>query len=214
LDNNPKFVDNSKAVPTNVVNSEWILSNKKMVKILAWVWLFLLVWFFVILAFPFWWSDRDEKDVVYSWDEVENPEIDYEHSAAQEYDQPIEYDQPMEYETTEEEMEQTYAWWVIIEEEPEEEGDIYGIEENSESQSPEPYIWCVWDDCEEENEPEIQLLNVEDIEPIILDFKWQSEKYYSKWDDIQDKQLLKYAAQAIHLCESYQGQIENWEWLD
>ena len=215
LDNNPKFVDNSKAIPTNVVNSEWILSNKKMVKILAWVWLFLLVWFFVILAFPFWGSDRDEKDVVYSWDEVENPEeIDYEHSAAQEYDQPIEYDQPMEYETTEEEMEQTYAWWVIIEEEPEEEGDIYGIEENSESQSPEPYIWCVWDDCEEENEPEIQLLNIEDIEPIILDFKWQSEKYYSKWDDIQDKQLLKYAAQAIHLCESYQGQIENWEWLD
>jgi hypothetical protein len=31
---------------------------------------------------------------------------------------------------------------------------------------------------------------------------------------MQDKQLIKIAAQAIHLCDSYQGKVENWEMLD
>ena len=38
--------------------------------------------------------------------------------------------------------------------------------------------------------------------------------FYSQWDEMQDKKLIKYALQTILLCDNYQAKIENGEWLD
>jgi hypothetical protein len=57
-------------------------------------------------------------------------------------------------------------------------------------------------------------LDINSIEPVISSFKSQAEGYYSKWDELQDKKLIRYAAQAISLCESYQEQINDGEWID
>ena len=48
----------------------------------------------------------------------------------------------------------------------------------------------------------------------ISDFKSQADIYYSQWDEMQDKKLIKYSLQMIALCNNYQEQVENGEWLD
>ena len=78
-----------------------------------------------------------------------------------------------------------------------------------------PYT-CDWDDCSRENkrwEQDTQL-EIRSVIKTIESFKSEAEIYYSQWDELQDKKLVRYAAQAINLCETYQEQVNNGEWLD
>lgn len=200
LNDNPDFVDSSKAVPNNVSVSSGLFGNKKMVWIVAWVWVFLLAWFCVILAFPFWWTDRKAGSTVNTWDVV----LTWDHYSP-DPENPDEYTWIIiDWPTT-----------TIISEEPEEPEEP---ENPSEPWEPQPFIPCTdidcpWEEPEESEEPE-EKLDASYVSDKISSFKSQAERYYLKWDDMQDKKLIKYAAQAIHLCEVYQEQVENGEWLD
>lgn len=198
LNSNPQFTDNSKAVPKNVQVSSGLFGNKKMVWIIAWVWVFLLAWFCAILAFPFWWSNEKEGSKVNTWDVV----LTGDHYSP-------DPENPLEY---------TWITWpttTIIPEEPEEPDEP---ETPSEPGEPQPFVPCTdidcpWEEPEEPEEPE-EKLDANYVSDKISSFKSQAERYYLKWDDMQDKKLIKYAAQAIHLCEVYQEQVDNGEWLD
>ena len=171
-----------------------------MVWIVAWVWVFLLAWFCVILAFPFWWTDRKAGSTVNTWDVV----LTWDHYSP-DPENPDEYTWIIiDWPTT-----------TIISEEPEEPEEP---ENPSEPWEPQPFIPCTdidcpWEEPEEPDEPE-EKLDASYVSDKISSFKSQAERYYLKWDDMQDKKLIKYAAQAIHLCEVYQEQVENGEWLD
>lgn len=197
LNDNPDFVDNSKAVPNNVSVTSGLFGNKKMVWIVAWVWVFLLAWFCAMLAFPFWGGSRGTEPTVNTWDVV----LTWNHYSPNP-ENPDEYTWIIiDWPTT-----------TIISEEPEE------PENPSEPWEPQPFIPCTdidcpWEEPEEPEEPE-EKLDVNYVSDKISSFKSQAERYYLKWDDMQDKKLIKYAAQAIHLCEVYQEQVENGEWLD
>lgn len=201
LTDNPQFSDNSKAVPTNVAVN-W--SNKKIIWIIACLWLFILAGIVAVLAFP---SKNDKTN--------ENTDT----QIVEEYD-------PLHQSPTQPEGETTWQSVTIPhtvnptiqqdfpEADTEEEQDIRTEEEGS--WEPAPYT-CEWDECFEElvtEEEEDNKLDIETIKSVVSDFKSQAEVYYSEWDDRQDKKLIRYAAQAINLCESYQAQIEKGEWID
>ena len=75
LNNNPQFADNSKAVPVNVMKRNWLFGNK-MMWVVVWVWIFLLAWLTVVLAFPPRNSDRKPWSVVNTGENVEM-NVDY-----------------------------------------------------------------------------------------------------------------------------------------
>jgi hypothetical protein len=86
-----------------------------------------------------------------------------------------------------------------------------------EEKRPQPYQKCQGLDCPEEEEEKIEkkeTLDIEEVEEIIEQYKSQAQRYYAKWEETNDKQLIKYAVQTIHACDVYQQQMENGEWLD
>ena len=208
LSSNPKFAENSKAVPKNVQKSSWLFSNKRMVWIISWVLLFLLAWFVAVMAFPSKSSERKPWDVeLWTWVIIE----DQSHSS---WPESRESDEDV-IEAEKKEIEQIPSAWSTVQLFPDADEwddrseEIYQLE-------PSPYV-CEDDDClEDEWNKEIQLdsLEVNDVIEIISKFKTQAESYYALWDDMQDKKLVKYAAQAVNLCDTYQTEVEAWEWVN
>ena len=208
LRNNPQLTDNSKAVPTNV-SENW--SNKKIIWIITCVWLFVLVGVVAVLAFP---TKKGQE----STDEDTTTQI------VEEYwidDQSHQSPTQPEEETIWQDVTSLHTGNPTIQQdfpevETEDEGDIWVETEEQDSWEPAPYN-CEWNECFEDEvtaEKEENKLDIETIESEISSFKLQAEGYYSKWDELQDKKLIRYAAQAISLCESYQEQIKNGEWID
>lgn len=205
LNSNPQYADNSKAVPKNVPSNSWFFSKKTM-WIIAVISLFAVAGYVAVLAFPSKNTNREPQEVVTStWDQ--DHFVWYEPTT-----------EPEEYTEIDEDKVNTWddrinpvksqvsfpdaGWedWEIESKDPE-------------NQELEPY-YCTGDECLETTEIEepVDILSVEEIKPIILDYKSSAEKYYSLWDDTQDKKLIKYALQIINLCDSYDSEIENEEW--
>jgi hypothetical protein len=65
----------------------------------------------------------------------------------------------------------------------------------------------------EDLEMDTNTITADEILEVISDFKSAAEKYYSQWDLLQDKKLIKYSLQAINICDVYKKQVENWEWI-
>lgn len=212
LTNNPQFTDSSKAVPTNVSENWGGFGNKKMIWIIACVWLFVLAWIVAVLAFP-------SKDNKQNTGEGTGTQIIEEYGIDPTHQAPTQPEEEFTWQSTtaphagNPTIQQDFPE-AESEDEPEDEWNT--ISEEQDTWEPAPYT-CEWDECLEEpviTKEEDNKLDVESIEPVISRFKSQAEGYYSIWDERQDKKLIRYAAQAISLCESYQEQINNWEWID
>ena len=219
LNSDPQFADNSKAVPVNVSNK----GGKKMVWIVAWIWLFMLAWMVAVLAFPS--GSLGNKP----WDSVntgENMEINVD------YDE-NEYDDHNVAGTEDNEWTIDQSWWktshttnVTVQQSDLEFPDV-DYENNSEDENqinedPEninpidsivPYV-CDWENCPGVDEDQVQIVELRDVANLIRDFKSQAENYYSEWDELQDKKLIKYSLQLTLLCDNYQTKTKNGEWLD
>ena len=205
LTNNLQSIDNEN--PVKIANNIWILSNKK-VTIIVGFWLFVLIWLVAVLAFPSKSSERQEWEVVQqTWTitEIEEPTT---HSAAPE--DPLENPGTATGSVAWSDVEFPEPDWGDPKEDPQTNPKEDPLED------PEPYV-CNDDSCLEEPEEPIEIedtLTLGDIMPTISEFRSQAEKYSAQWYNLKDKQLIKYAIQAIHLCDAYQNQIEWWEWLD
>ena len=205
LTNNLQSIDNEN--PVKITNNTWTLGSKK-VTIIVGFWLFVLIWLVAVLAFPSKSSERQEWEVVQkTWTitEIEEPTT---HSVAPE--------DPSEKPGT---ATGSVAWSDVEFPEPDWEDPKQDPQTNPKenpSEEPEPYV-CNDDSCLEEPEEPVEIedtLTLGDIMPTISEFRSQAEKYSAQWYNLKDKQLIKYATQAIHLCDAYQTQIEWWEWLD
>lgn len=208
LNSNPQYADNSKAVPKNVPSSPWFFSKKTM-GIIAVISLFAVAGYVAVLAFPSKNTDKKSQEVVTStWNQ----------------DHFVWYDpttEPEEYPEIDEDKVNTWDDKINPVKSqvsfPDAGWEDWGVEpenlNNPEDYEPEPY-YCTGDECLEitEIEEPVDVLTVEEIKPIISDYKSSAEKYYSLWDDTQDKKLIKYALQIISLCDSYESEIESWEW--
>lgn len=212
LTNNPQFTDSSKAVPTNVSENWGSFGNKKMIWIIVCVWLFVLAWIVAVLAFP----SKDNKQNTGEGTEaqiIEEYWVDPTHQAPTQPEEEFTWQSTTAPHVGNPTVQQDFPE-AESEDEPEDEWNT--INEEQDTWEPAPYT-CEWDECLEEpviTKEEDNKLDVESIEPVISRFKSQAEGYYSIWDERQDKKLIRYAAQAISLCESYQEQIDNWEWID
>ena len=208
LTDNPQFADNSKTVPTNVSIAWGAFGNKKMIWIIAGLWLFILAGIVVVLAFPSKNENKGGNSEIYQT--IEEYGVDQWHQAPTQ----------SEYETTWQDFSNPHPGNSTVEQdfpevETEGEWDLW-TEESTDPREPEPYT-CEWNECWEDQEITNNgdnKLNIESIEEKISTFKTNAEGIYSYWDENQDKKLVRYAAQVISLCESYQEQIENGEWLD
>lgn len=206
LTNNPDYSDNSKSVPTNVPTKTWLFANKKVAGIVVWILIFALVGFVALLAFPQKNTERKIWDVVEEYtgnlvgDEVHNSADDLEDSSGQ-IDDEIEGGVNNVSTSIVEEFPDV-EWEDLIDLE------VWNLE-------PQPYN-CVGEECNDWSDFLEWLWNVtaEDILLTIEDFESEAEQYYSLWEQIEDKKLIKYATQLIHLCDSYKTQIENGEWAD
>ena len=213
LNTNPGFTDDSKAVPVNVSNNNWLFKNKKMVWILAGLGIFLLVGAVAFLAFPFGSSERKPWAVVDSQDITE--EYTDDHQSADLTDDSEN--------NSSENDEEDNSWNIIshggnatVEQDfPDADWEDEGESDwQDDLESPNPYI-CEWDECLSfNNNSQINQIEKTSIMPVIDDYKSQAENYYSVWNDMQDKKLVKYSLQLMTLCNTYQGQIESGEWLD
>lgn len=208
LTNNTEFADNSKAVPVNVSTTSGSLNNKKLVWVIAWLGVFVLVGVVAVLMFP---SKKISKETVTPTEYIEEESIASEHWTNPNEDTWVsELESDNSAHASHPTIQQDFQ-----ESEDESEENQISMEGDAEAWEPMPYT-CEWDSCFEE--PEIQeqepTLDAETIESKIWKFKSQVEMYYLKWDELQDKKLIRYAAQAIHLCDTYQAQIEKWEWLN
>lgn len=220
LNNNPQFADNSKAVPVNVMKRNWLFGNK-MMWVVAWVWIFLLAWLTVVLAFPPRNSDRKPWSVVNTGESVEI-NVDYNedeysgHNIAESITGTVDWqwiiDQywwetiPHTTKTTVQQPDFPDVWWEDESAESSDDMDWW---------NPVPYV-CDWENCTDNNGwwMESTYLKLWDVMSVISDFKSQADIYYSQWDEMQDKKLIKYSLQMIALCNNYQEQVENGEWLD
>ena len=197
LNNN---LQNSEEQKTNSINTHkksWIFANKKM--IWAGVGLFLLAGFVVVLAFPSKNSDRKAWDTFEETWDIQEYTWHYSGWEDEEYSEKPDINPQTPPTTTV--IDFPEVSWEWDEDETSREWDI------------QPFTWdsTTWD---EEDTSTKEELSINDITPIISSFKTQANKYYDQWYEIQDKQLIKYAAQAIQLCKTYEEQINNGEWLD
>ena len=207
---NPNLKDKSTAVPVNTVNSWWFFSNKKMVWIVAWVGLFVLTAFVVVLAFPSSNWERDPNEIVTddTWSIAYIPEPTVTPEVP---DAPIVTGNSIDPTISSGAM-STWEHWAPT-------GVFFPtVEEEWEGAwvvDPEPYIF-VWEDSPEmePEEPEVEEISIDKIRSDIFSFKWQAEIYYSAGESTADKQLMKYATQMKYLCESYQTRLDEWEWVD
>lgn len=205
LNSNPQYADNSKAVPKNVPSSPWFFSKKTM-WIIAVISLFAVAGYVAVLAFPSKNTNREPQEVATStWDQ--DHFVWYEPTTEPEEYPEIDEDKVNTWDDRINPVKSQVSF-------PDAGWEDWEIESNDpENQEPEPY-YCTGDECLEitEIEEPVDVLTVEEIKPIISDYKSSAEKYYSLWDDTQDKKLIKYALQIISLCDSYESEIESWEW--
>ena len=215
LNNNPQYADNSKAVPINVSDNKWLFGNKKLIWVIAWVGLFLLAGFAVIIS-PLGSSNKNSWNVVDTGQIVE--EFVDDHQVA-DLPEDIEEDS-----NTDERIEEDFQWDTSVHESKvtiqDDFPDVDWDDESSSSTSYDNYWDSEWWDVEpyvfseEDNENQTQELEIWDVLPIISDYKSQAEIYHTQWDEMQDKKLIKYSLQAMNLCDDYQEQIQNGESLD
>ena len=226
LDNKLDNVDNSNVNSSNVPSWLSIFSNRKVVWIVAWVGIFLLAGLCILLAFPSGWNDRKPGSTVDTWDVVltgdhyspdDQPGLDV---------QPDDYTwnyggtawrviNPEDWENQQWQWWEGQQWWDTWQwgDEQPEDPNLWWEEEKR----AQPYQKCQGIDCPEEEEEQSEpkeTLDIEEVEEIIEQYKSQAQRYYAKWEETNDKQLIKYAVQTIHACDVYQQQIENGEWLD
>lgn len=220
---NPQLANNSTAVPVNTPVRSGLFSNKKIVWIIAWVWIFLLLWFVAALAFPTWSKDRNPNEVV-------SENLQYEIEPTEEHpsaptdlssgDVPYTEENPKfdpytnswNNTNTWEDLKPTSTVYFPVADDPTE------IEYEQPILEPEPYT-CTdcWISGEEEQENPFELeneINVDKIKVDISSFKSQGEIYYSAGQSTSDRQLMKYASQMIYLCDNYENQINSWEWIN
>ena len=217
LTNNPQITEKSTAEPVNITSNKWSFSSGKMTWIIAWVGVALLAGLVVVLAFPV--GTSKEKN-----SPTEDEQIVEEYIGEHQVATP---EESMEEnpENTKEELENS-GWDVDIhsgrvtvqydfpETGWEEEGGSTSEWGGDSSQwRIDPYV-CEGDDCSYEWWNQWKTFEIWDILPIISDYKSQAEQYYSQWDEMQDKKLVKLSLKAIYLCNSYEEQINNWESLD
>jgi hypothetical protein len=212
LANNPQFMNESNASPQNVLSSWWFF-KKNLVWIVVGVSLFVLAGLVIVLAFPSKTTERKTWDTVISqtseewhfaggdqevWDEPdtsvgndetigENPgnDIDYNNGKTQIAKSEIVF--------------------------PDAEWESDGDSEVNEPYKIEPYY--EGNESDEDQEMNTETITADEILEVISDYKSAAEKYYSQWDLLQDKKLIKYSLQAINLCDIYKNQVENGEWI-
>lgn len=222
LTNNPQLSDNSKASPNNVSTNPWLMKNKKIVMFTAWIWV-LLAWCFVVLAFPSKNTERwvVQNDEIREYQEIDdNPVDDSDHQAAYDgqsiNDQDIDEDEYV--------ANKPSAWWVAIDIPQDfwtDTEDIEDISQNDSSNSVvKPYLWCDEDDPDcntnfnENEENSVTNLTPDEIIPEIESLKSVAQNYHTLWYTNKDKILIKYASQAINLCDKYEQQVNSGEMLD
>ena len=210
LNDNPQFTDNSTSVPRNVPLNSWSLAKK--VWILAWIGVFALAGYFLFLKSP----DVNIGELQPEATELveDYPEDTTDHSSASEDENEV---------VTEDSRDTDFhpAKSTIEQESLEEDRGGEDLQnpdpEDLDSWKPEPYVCEDWYCAEEPEFPEAetpQEHQPEDILEVISNYKLEAESYYSQWDEIQDKKLVKLSLQVIHQCDVYKEQVENGEWLD
>ena len=213
LKSNPQFTDNSISVPNNTQTKSTSMWSKKTT-IFMWLGIFLLLCFVVVLAFPSVNPERKTWDVVDTGTVIDEPKIieeepesvDEEKTDTPEYDETHGDDQE-ELEKTkkeEEDIESVHGSWPtleLIEEEytPPEEIEPYTLEETEQ---------------EEPSVEETENISADDIQLKISSFKSQGEWYKKVGENESNEKVIKYASYVIRLCEDYQLQIDNLEWID
>ena len=218
LSSNPKYSDNSISIPEN--KNKPPLQTKKISTILVWIWIFILTWFVVVLAFPSWNSDRKP------WDEVNNTwnvhgawiELDY-ITNSWEYipDPDFESDFPDPIITWE--VEEQYSPTI----QPESTTFVVDFPDSFDEWDEDitnthtdpiaiPYIWT--SEYEYKNEEQENKDLKTNIMESISSFKSQGEIYHSYWIENSDRKVVKYALQVINTCEIYEEQIWRWEWIN
>ena len=215
LNDNPQFADNSQAIPRNVPLNSWSLV-KKVVWTFAWIGIFALAWYFLLIKSPNIIGDTQQKptEVIEDLDETSDDHFSWSEDEGELTEENTSDEDFFPTKTT---IEQG-----SMEEDPGDEELLDDIlkNQNTESQDtwkPEPYV-CEDEYCGDEPEfPDIETTPERqpwDVLQIISDYKQQAESYYTQWDEMQDKKLVKYSLQVMHQCDVYQEQVENWEWLD
>ena len=64
-----------------------------------------------------------------------------------------------------------------------------------------------------EQEPEI-LVTIDEINNTIDSYREQGDWYYSYAQENSDNRVYKYATKVLSLCDEYENRISNWEWVD
>ena len=216
LQSNPQFADNSRSVPKNIQTKSMSLGSKKMT-IFMWLGVFLLLCFVVVLAFPSVSSERktwDVVDMVNTDTIVDEPEIIEKEEIVDESDLNVPED--------DETIEDYQGEWEQIKKEEEDIGWGHGAwptlelieEEYTPPEEIEPYNLEETEQEEELLTEETENISVEDIQLKISSFKSQGEWYKKVGENESNEKVIKYASYVIRLCEDYQLQINNWEWID
>ena len=229
LNNNPQLSDNSKASPNNVSSDSWFLKSKKIVMLTAWIWV-LLAWFVVVLAFPS--KNTRTSDTIQDAEIKEyqgisdDPIDDYDHQVAadDQYVSDQESDDESEGGDSDYVINKPSAWWVAIDIPQDfwtDSEDMEDVSQQDSSQSiVKPYIWCDDEDLDcisdfnDNGEDSVNELSIDEIIPEIDSLRSVAENYHSLWYSNRDKILIKYASQAINLCDRYKQQVNSGEMLD
>lgn len=229
LNNNPQLSDNSKASPNNVSSDSWFLKSKKIVMLTAWIWV-LLAWFVVVLAFPSKntrTSDTIQDAEIKEYQGISDEPIDdYDHQVAadDQYVSDQESDDESEGGDGDYVINKPSAWWVAIDIPQDfwtDSEDMEDVSQQDSSQSiVKPYIWCDDEDLDcisdfnDNDENSASDLSIDEIIPEIDSLRSVAENYHSLWYSNRDKILIKYASQAINLCDRYKQQVNSGEMLD
>ncbi len=212
LHSNPQYSDHSTAVPKNVPAH----SNKKTIAIV--LWMFILTWCVVVMAFP--WlipldiMDRKPWDTVSTtWDVKTDPEDTtlpieedpYESDYTSEGDPVSEWDDTWEGDTSQHGI-TTESTGQLPTVEYGEVDTTWG----SESEDAKVYTG----DFKSVDDTEIEEVPIETIREKISYYR-EIEKQYSKTlENQQNAKAQSYTSYLKYWCNTYEAQIEAWEWLD
>ena len=200
LQSNPELVDSSKSMPNNITTKTTATWSKKMITIFTWIWLMVLAWIVVVLAFP-----SIIPQIIWERDVEINP-IEIE---------PIVEAKPEEAVVDENkwDSDENPIWihWTPVEVEFPEDTVDDKTPENTVEDKTEIYEYTELENQEDFTEDWIW---IEYIQSKISSFKSQGEWYKEVWESIPNEKVIKYATYVIRLCEDYQSQINSWEWVD
>ena len=208
LQSNPQFADNSKSIPKNIQKESSFWSGKK-VSIFAWLWVCLLLWIVVVLAFPSTNSERKSGDIVETqdswslWEEV----------------LPTEYVPEFIEETEQEETwSETQDSWTSWKTEGHWSWPSFEVVDEYEEDSYSEWKIKPYTPTELESEDAIkkekQSLSMADIQPKISSLKSKGESYKNIGEKESNEKVVKYALYILRLCEEYEMQLGEGEWLD